>query len=138
MNRLPLVDVNLPLIVNFSHPITREQIVQTEELLSHKIRRVIDIPSQIDLAEPLDPQIDAMISQTGLTEVEWQSLPLIINLPSLNYNVAVLLAKLHGLCGYFPAIIRLRPAPGSIATRFEVAEVINLQQVRDRARECRC
>jgi hypothetical protein len=138
MNRLPLADVNLPLIVNFSHPMIREHLVQIEELLHHKIQRVIDIPSQIDPAVPLDPQIDAMISQTGLTEVEWQNLPLIINLPSLNYSTALLLAKLHGLCGYFPAILRLRAVPGRITTCFEVAEIVNLQQERERARQNRC
>ncbi|MGD0856908.1 MAG: CRISPR-associated protein Csx15 [Dehalococcoidia bacterium] len=125
-------------IINFSHPLTKEQVDRIERLADMHIDRVIDIPSQIDPAEPLEPQIDAMISQTGLTEIEWQSLPLIINLPSLNCSAAMLLAKLHGLCGYFPAIIRLKPVPGSTTTCFEVAEVINLQRVRERAGECRC
>jgi hypothetical protein len=138
MDRLPLADVNPLLIVNFSHPLTKEQVDRIEELLQRKIERAINIPSQVDPAEPLDPQIDAMISQTGLSEIEWQSLSLIINLPSLNCSVAVLLAKVHGLCGYFPAIICLRPVPGRITTCFEVAEIVNLQRVREHARQHRC
>jgi hypothetical protein len=39
--------------------------------------------------------------------------------------------------GYFPTIIRLRPVANATPPRFEVAELINLQAVRDRAREQR-
>jgi hypothetical protein len=36
--------------------------------------------------------------------------------------------------GYWPAVIRLQPLAGSTPPRFEVAEVINLQAVRDATR----
>ncbi len=39
--------------------------------------------------------------------------------------------------GYFPACIRLRPVPESLPPRFEVAEILNLQAVRDAARQGR-
>jgi hypothetical protein len=39
--------------------------------------------------------------------------------------------------GYFPSVLRLRPVPDSNPPQFEVAEIINLQAVRDRAREHR-
>ncbi|MBC7335619.1 MAG: hypothetical protein H5U01_05025 [Clostridia bacterium] len=38
--------------------------------------------------------------------------------------------------GHFPAIMRLRPT-SDVPPQFEVAEIINLQQVRDQARERR-
>ena len=44
------------------------------------------------------------------------------------------LAELHGRMGYFPASGRRRPLAGSLPPRFEVAEIINLQAVRDQAR----
>jgi len=46
----------------------------------------------------------------------------------------VLLAELHGRMGYFPPIVRLRPVPNALPPRFEVAEIINLQAVREAAR----
>jgi len=49
----------------------------------------------------------------------------------------VLLAELHGRCGYFPPCIRLRPAQGPVPPQYEVAEVLNLQAVRDAARQKR-
>mgnify|MGYP001335350054 CR=1 FL=1 len=47
----------------------------------------------------------------------------------------VLLANLHGRMGYFPPILRMRPVEGAIPPRFELAEVINLQALRDAARK---
>ena len=44
------------------------------------------------------------------------------------------LAEGHSRIGYFPAIVRLRPLAGSLPPHFEVAEIINLQAVRDQAR----
>jgi hypothetical protein len=39
--------------------------------------------------------------------------------------------------GYFPTVIRMRPVAGSTPLRFEVAEIVNLQVVRDAARDRR-
>ena len=38
---------------------------------------------------------------------------------------------------YLPPVLRLRPVPDSIPPQFEVAEILDLQAVRDRARERR-
>lgn len=122
------------ILLNFAHPITDEQRAQIEALTGQKIERVVEINSQIDPQQPLVPQVVALADQAGLSPTEWQTLPLLINPPSLNYIAVALLAELHGRCGYFPAHLRLRPVRGSIPPRYEVAEVINLQEVRDEAR----
>jgi len=70
----------------------------------------------------------------GLNAEQCLSLPLLINLPALIYNTAVMLALLHGKIGYFQAIIRLCPVTGAIPPRFEVAEIVNLQEVRETKR----
>lgn len=121
-------------LVNFAHPLTEEQLHQLEALTGRKVERVIAIDAQIDPQEPLAQQVVRMVDQVGFTAEEWQTLPLLIVLPSLNYSAGVLLAELHGRMGYFPSIVRLRPVAGVIPPRFEVAEVINLQAVRDAAR----
>ncbi len=36
--------------------------------------------------------------------------------------------------GYFAPLLRLKPVPGVVPPRYEVAEVLNLQAVRDAAR----
>jgi hypothetical protein len=45
------------------------------------------------------------------------------------------LAELHGRMGYFPPVLRLRPVEQALPPRYELAEVINLQAVRDSARK---
>jgi hypothetical protein len=62
---------------------------------------------------------------------------MLVNLPSLNVIAALLLAELHGRCGYFPAVLRLQPIPHTTPPQFAVAEILNLQQVREAARQRR-
>jgi hypothetical protein len=123
------------IVLNFSHPLTTEQIQQLEMIAGKKVDRVIDVDAQIDPRQPIAPQITDMADLAGLTMQEWQTLPLLINPPSLSYSAVTLLAELHGRCGYFLPVVRLRPVPDSVPPRFEVAEIVNLQAVREEARK---
>ncbi len=125
------------ILLNFAHPLTPDHLAQLEALTGQGVARVIEVPSQIDPQQPLAPQIAAMIDQAGLSSAEWQTLPLLVNLPALNFSAAVLLAELHGRCGYFPPCVRLRPVEGSLPRRFDVAEILDLQMIRDQARQRR-
>ena len=123
------------LIFNFAHPLTPahlEQIAQT--LKVSETLRVLDIPAQFDPQQSFAVQAIALADAAGLTPEQWQTEPLLVNLPSLNHIAACLLAELHGRMGYFPSIIRLRPMAGSTPPQFELAEVINLQAMREDAR----
>jgi hypothetical protein len=79
----------------------------------------------------------ALVDSVDLAPSDWQTQPLLVVPPSLNFIAVTLLAELHGRMGYFPPVVRLRPVAGSTPTRYEVAEIINLQQVRDEARSRR-
>ena len=125
------------ILLNFAHPLTPEQIAQIEDLSCQKIASVIEVPSQIDSEQPLAPQVVAMADAAGLTPQQWQTESILINLPSLNYSAVLLIAELHGRMGYFPPCVRLRPVKDALPPRFEVAEVLNLQAVRDGARRKR-
>jgi hypothetical protein len=125
------------ILLNYSHPLTPTQLAQIETLAGKKIERVIEIHSQVDAQAPLAPQVVALADQAKLAPIEWQSAPLVVNPPSLNFVAVVLLAELHGRCGYFPAMLRMRPMPNSLPPQFEAAEIINLQNVRDAARKGR-
>ncbi|MBN1813844.1 MAG: hypothetical protein JXA14_18540 [Anaerolineae bacterium] len=125
------------LILNFSHPLTPAHLAQVEALAGQAVERVVVVNSQIDTERPLAPQVAAMADACGLSAEEWQTLPLLVVPPALNFSAAALLAELHGRCGYFPAHLRLRPVQGGLPPRYEVAEVLNLQAVRDTARRWR-
>lgn len=124
------------LILNFTHPLTLEQQAQIEALANTAIEEVRTIPVQIDQAEPLEPQITAIVDAAELSSEEWQTRPLLINPPGYAPAAFVLLAQLHGRIGHFPTLIRLRPKPGPMTT-YEVAELLNLQTIREKARKRR-
>ncbi len=125
------------ILLNFSHPLTPAQITRIEALAEQPVARVVEVHSQIDPQQPLGPQITALVDSAGLTPEQWQSEPLLVNLPSLNYSTALVMAELHGRMGHFPSCVRLRPVPNTVSPQFEVAELLNLQATRDAARRQR-
>jgi hypothetical protein len=78
--------------------------------------------------------VEALAGACGLTAQEWQTRPLLVVPPALNFIAVALLAELHGRMGYFPSCLRMRPVAGARPPRYEVAEVLDLQAVRDAAR----
>jgi len=130
------------LLLNFAHPLTNEHLAQIEHLTGQKVERVVVIDSQIDPQQPLAPQIVALADAARLSPEEWQTLPILINPPALNFSAVLLIAELHGRMGYFPPCLRMRPVVGPdgqrvVPPRFAVAEILNLQAVRDAARRRR-
>jgi len=125
------------IIINFSHPLTPEHLTQIENITGQKVERVIAVKTQFDNNCPFAEQVEELVSSVGLSPQEWQTSPIVIHPPALNFIAVTLLAYLHGLMGYLPAVIRLRPVEGGVPPRYEVAEVINLQEVRDKARKVR-
>jgi hypothetical protein len=121
-------------VLNFAHPLTTAQRDQIESLAHTLIEEVRTIPIQIDQAKPLAEQIAAIVDNIGLSSEDWQTRPLLINPPGFAPAAFVLLAELHGRIGHFPALIRLRPVAESVPTRYEVAELLNLQAIREKAR----
>jgi hypothetical protein len=125
------------ILLNFSHPLTDGQVRQIESAVGAPLAEVRQVPAQFDHQQPFVPQAQALAEACRLTPQEWQTAPVLVIPPSLNFITAVLLAELHGRMGYFPPLARLRPVEGSLPPRYEVAEIINLQAVRDAARRRR-
>lgn len=125
------------ILINLAHPLTAAQRAQIEGLTQQQISRLIEPAVHFEVEAPLAGQIAALVDGLELTPAEWQQAPLLVGLPSLNFAAAGLLAELHGRCGYFPPIARLRPVAGSLPPRYEVAEIMNLQAMRDDARQRR-
>jgi hypothetical protein len=133
-----LVSGNAPmLVVNFSHPLTPSQREQLAGFCGRSIDRVIDVKVQFRHEEPFGPQAVAAVDAAGLAPAEWQTLPLVVVPPALAPIACACLAELHGRIGHFPPIVRLRPRPDATPPVFDVAELVNLQQVRERGRERR-
>jgi hypothetical protein len=124
------------IVLNFSHPFTAEQQQQIEETLDISEPPIYyDSQVVLDVKESFPDQIRNLVNSIGLTSHEWQTEPILINPPALNFAAITLLAELHGRMGYFPTIIRIRPVPDAAPQRYELAEMINLQAVREFARQ---
>jgi hypothetical protein len=122
------------ILLNFSHPITSEQQAQIEALAGQPVERTIHLPVQFDHSRPYLPQLADLFEGLPLTPQELQSAAILVNLPSFNVIAGLALAELHGRMGYFPPVVRLRPVEGALPPRYEAAEILNLQAVRDQAR----
>ena len=124
------------LLLNFTHPLTDAQRAHIEALAGTSIEEERTIRVQIRHEEALEPQITAIVERVGLSSLAWQTRPLLINPPGYAPAAFVLLAELHGRIGHFPSLVRLRPKSGPVPT-YEIAELLNLQAVRESAREHR-
>ncbi len=125
------------ILLNFSHPLTAEQVEQIERLAGRAVSERVELPVQFDNYRPFLPQLEELAARIPVSPERLQTEPVVVNLPALNFIAALLLAELHGRMGYFPPVLRLRPVEGSLPPRYEVAEILNLQAVREGARRRR-
>jgi hypothetical protein len=125
------------ILVNFSHPLSTQQLHQVEELSGQAVERVIDAVPHFDDSRPFVEQATILINSVKLTPEERQISRLLVNLPGSSIIAALVLAEVHGRAGYFPVVMRVRRVSDSVINQYEAAEIISLQDVRDGARTWR-
>lgn len=125
------------LILNFSHPMTENQKQEAETLTGQAIEKVYDIHVQFDNDVSYAEQAEALMRDLPVDGTTLQTRPILILLPSSNFIAASVLASLHGMMGYFPAVLRISPEAGSLPPVYHAAEVLNLQSIRDNSRKFR-
>lgn len=127
------------IVLNFAHPLTSEHLASIEQRTGQPVIEVRDEPTQtkIDNTRPLVPQVRAIVNGFRLSPLAWQTAPLLVNLPGYAPAAAALLSELHGRMGRFPTIVRLRTIPDRVPTQYEVAEIVDLRDLRDTARDKR-
>jgi len=125
------------ILLNLSHPLTTTQLEQIEAVSGQKITEVKNVSVHFEAAKPYPTQIVELVDSIGFTPQQWQNEPILLNPPSFNFIAVALLAELHGRMGYFPPCIRLRPIKDSLPPQFEVAEILNLNEIREQARRRR-
>ena len=131
-----IVEIEM-ILLNYSHPFTGTQLDQIRAIVERPSLEIKQITVCIDPEKALEPQVVALADEVGLSAEAWQTESILVNPPALNFIAVALLAELHGRAGYFPAVVRTRPVASSLPPRYEVAEIINLQSVRDLARKGR-
>jgi hypothetical protein len=118
-------------LYNFSHPLTDANLEEInalmalrEEGLNPLFTRadIVNIPTQIDLSEPIAPQIRKLIDE-NVDDFNCPHARVYVRLPG-HADLAVLLVKYLNV-SLFVNIIRLAP-PKSTPTTYKVVEVIEL------------
>jgi len=125
----------MTILLNFAHPLTDEQLAQIAALLGD-LPEVRTIAVHIDRSRPIAEVAVELAAAADLSPAEWQTRPLLVNPPGLAPLALALMAELHGRCGYFPPVLNIRPVADALP-RYEVAEIVNLQALRDAARKRR-
>jgi hypothetical protein len=125
------------ILLNFSHPLTPEQLAAIQVLAGQPIEQVLSIQTHFEHEQSFLEQLQLVLATLPISPEQWQTAAILVNPPALNVITALLLAELHGRMGYFVPILRLRPVEGALPPRFEVSEILNLQAVRDQARKAR-
>lgn len=124
------------ILINFSHPFSEAQVDAIEAITGITVEEVIHRPAQFDPELPFAAQARNLVNGMLMPD-EWQTALIVVNPPAMSSIACVVLAELHGRMGYFPPIVRMRRVENILPPTFEVAEIINLQGVRDDARSCR-
>jgi len=83
------------------------------------------------------PSIEKSVEKIPLSPEEWQSIPVVVIPSGYSQIWSVVMAELHGRLGYFPDVVRLRFSSSISNEKFEVAEIMNLREVRHNSRDKR-
>ena len=121
------------ILLNYAHPLTSEQLDQIAQLLG-AVPDVRDIPVHADRSRPLGEVARELADAAGLAPNAWQTQQLLVNPPGLAPLALALIAEIHGRSGHFPTILNIRPVAESVPLRYELAEIVRLQALRDTAR----
>lgn len=127
--------IRTPLIINMARDFTEWQL---KEMHLAKIDTSYIIPSpyrkiEFDMDIPLDRQVKDICDELPLTNEEWETLDIIVNLPGLAPAAAAILAEMHGRMGHFPDILVLKKSIES-PNEFVFSGIVHLQGIRNDAR----
>lgn len=123
------------IIINFSgHPLTDLQREQLEREVY--IEELIEFPVHFDAYQDMEAQVMKVLEEVGLAVEEWSERNIYLILSGIAPGGAALLAAIHGLRGAFPKVVWVYQESRDPA-QYEVAQIINLQALRDNARKVR-
>lgn len=140
MSSKAMVDrVTTGFVLNYSgHPVLPGQKLEIEKLMHWTSSDVINVAfGNVPEDHNFVTTITQAVEGTSLSPEEWQTMRLVVIPPGYSAIWSVVLAELHGRLGYFPDVVRLRPAPSGSVEKFEVAEIMNLATIRHISRQKR-
>jgi len=105
--------------------------------VSKELLIMLKIECQLDVNTDFGNQVADLADACNLTPDEWQTQRIIVNPPALSTAATLLLAELHGRCGYYPPVLRLKQESGTMPPRYVLAEILDVNSQRQNARKRR-
>jgi|GEM_PF-213913 len=123
------------LILNCSgHPVHPAQKSAIEKLMHWQDAEVLDVElGNVPEDRHFVPSIEKAIDRLGLTSKEWEQ-PIVVIPAGYPPACSAIQSILHGRLGHFPDVVRLRRVDPVDGVRYEVAEIMSLQQLRHDSR----
>lgn len=111
------------MIVNFSHPLTDEQIEQLQDLgISGPVK---NIRVQVDQDAPMARQATLIVTQAALPLDAWKNA--VVVLPGLAIVAALIIQEIKDMTELDEVrIVRLKPVNLPVGVKFVVAEIISM------------
>ena len=125
------------ILINFAYPLTAGQREAIEKLLDQEITQEIHLQVAFNNEIDFKDQVKALFENRHMPVETLTVNPVAVILPSHSFIAGLVLVELHGRMGRFPAVIRFKPKQGSLPLLYEVAEVVDLQQLRESVRQNR-
>lgn len=137
--RADISDGTRQLILNFSgHPVLDAQKRDIGQMMHWSSSEVINVPiGNVPEDHNFISSIEKAVQKIALSPEEWQSTPVVVIPAGYSQIWSVVMAELHGRLGYFPDVVRLRESSTVSNEKFEVAEIMNLREVRHNSRDKR-
>jgi len=124
------------IVLNFSgHPVLSGQRKDIQNNMGWPSIEVLDVSmGTVSEDENFLKTAIRKVDDIDLLPNEWQTYPLVVIPSGYAPLWSALLAEVHGRLGHFPDVVRLRPSPQGEKEKFEVAEILDLRDIRHRAR----
>lgn len=108
-------------ILNFSHPLSDTALKQIQDLYMGEYLQEVSIPVQVDLNQPLPPQIESIYSQA---EPYLDTGVALVVVPSLAVIAALLMSRLSATTPGVIHLVVLKRDPASFGGQFVLAGTV--------------
>lgn len=127
------------IILNFSHPLTQEQKEQIRQKAGISKNdwnnsRVIRVNCYINIEKDLPRQINQILE--NIPNYVWNGHVMIVP-PPIAHSAILISIGIRERCGYYPQAIRIKRVTKSLPPKFVVAEVIDLNNFKEKSRSMR-